>query len=185
MIFFKTKQSLSIYLSDDGCSNLTFYAMLEDSHFSKIWLPFCKKFRVEPRSLKAYFCSNVAPLGEPVVAKEWSIKVLLVLKIHILSRDGNLTRPSLLRLAQVFSALQMWWVGMGQDFSPALRGEAKMNLDFLDPPLPIPASPRPVLLKIIIVNFLYPKTLLFKQIYQYQFILFYLMWFSAFILLCV
>ena len=56
---------------------------------------------------------------------------------------------------------------MGQDFSPALRGEAKMNLDFLDPPLPIPALPRPVLLKIIIVNFLYPKTLLFKQIYQY------------------
>ena len=51
-------------------------------------------------------------------------------------------------------------VGMGQDFSPALGGGVGMGLDFLDPP-------RPALLRVIIVNFSYPKTILLKQTYQY------------------
>ncbi|RRT39159.1 hypothetical protein B296_00052087 [Ensete ventricosum] len=48
-------EKLSVYLSDDGGSELTFYALLEASRFSKAWLPFCKKFKVEPRSPSAYF----------------------------------------------------------------------------------------------------------------------------------
>ena len=56
---------------------------------------------------------------------------------------------------------------MGQDFDPAPRGGAGMGLDFLDPPRPAPSRPRPVpaLLRVIIVNFSYPKTLLFKLTY--------------------
>ncbi|MED6186134.1 hypothetical protein PIB30_063920, partial [Stylosanthes scabra] len=46
---------LSVYLSDDGASHITFYALLEASNFAKHWLPFCKKFKVEPRSPAAYF----------------------------------------------------------------------------------------------------------------------------------
>ncbi|KAK8712970.1 hypothetical protein V6N13_148198 [Hibiscus sabdariffa] len=48
-------QKLSIYLSDDGGSDLTFYAMLEAANFSKTWLPFCNKFKVEPRCPEVYF----------------------------------------------------------------------------------------------------------------------------------
>ncbi|KAJ1410809.1 Nucleotide-diphospho-sugar transferase [Sesbania bispinosa] len=48
---------LSVYLSDDGGSELTFYALLKASIFSKHWLPFCIKFSVEPRSPEAYFFS--------------------------------------------------------------------------------------------------------------------------------
>ncbi|PON96759.1 Cellulose synthase [Trema orientale] len=56
-------EKLSVYLSDDGGSDLTFYALLEASRFSKEWLPFCKKFRVEPRSPGAYFrTANSPPL---------------------------------------------------------------------------------------------------------------------------
>ncbi|KAM4101590.1 hypothetical protein ACB094_05G154900 [Castanea mollissima] len=70
-------EKLSVYLSDDGGSDLTFYAILEASRFSKIWLPFCKRFKVEPRSPEAYFRTAVEPLGEPVLAKEWStVKIL-------------------------------------------------------------------------------------------------------------
>ncbi|MBA0875158.1 hypothetical protein Goshw_027180, partial [Gossypium schwendimanii] len=46
-------EKLNIYLSDDGASGLTFYAMLEASSFPKQWLPFCKKFKVESRSPEA------------------------------------------------------------------------------------------------------------------------------------
>ncbi|XP_058765403.1 cellulose synthase-like protein E1 [Vicia villosa] len=48
-------EKLSVYLSDDGGSQITFYALLEASQFAKHWLPFCKRFKVEPRSPSAYF----------------------------------------------------------------------------------------------------------------------------------
>ncbi|XVE50865.1 hypothetical protein DITRI_Ditri01bG0198300 [Diplodiscus trichospermus] len=51
-------EKLSVYLSDDGGSQLTFYALLEASHFSKHWIPFCKKFNVEPRSPEVYLTQN-------------------------------------------------------------------------------------------------------------------------------
>ncbi|KAG2682609.1 hypothetical protein I3760_11G199000 [Carya illinoinensis] len=53
-------EKLSVYLSDDGGSELTFYALLEASAFSKHWIPFCKKFRVEPMSPAAYFSKHSA-----------------------------------------------------------------------------------------------------------------------------
>ncbi|KAL4628063.1 hypothetical protein ACB092_05G209900 [Castanea dentata] len=71
-------EKLSVYLSDDGGSDLMFYAILEASRFSKIWLPFCKRFKVEPTSPEAYFRTAVELLGEPVLAKEWStVKILI------------------------------------------------------------------------------------------------------------
>ncbi|KAK4275302.1 hypothetical protein QN277_018409 [Acacia crassicarpa] len=50
-------EKLSVYLSDDAASEITFYALLEASSFAKHWLPFCKRFNVEPRSPSAYFNS--------------------------------------------------------------------------------------------------------------------------------
>ncbi|KAI9185449.1 hypothetical protein LWI28_007331 [Acer negundo] len=50
-------EKFSVYLSDDAGSDFTFYALMEASHFSKHWIPFCKKFNVEPRSPAAYFSS--------------------------------------------------------------------------------------------------------------------------------
>lgn len=51
-------EKLSVYLSDDGGSELTFYALVEATRFCKHWIPFCKKFRVEPRSPAAYFAQH-------------------------------------------------------------------------------------------------------------------------------
>ncbi|KAM4092152.1 hypothetical protein ACB094_06G016000 [Castanea mollissima] len=52
-------ENLSIYLSDDSGSELTFYALLEASSFSKHWIPFCKKFNIQPRSPSAYFAQQI------------------------------------------------------------------------------------------------------------------------------
>ena len=51
---------LSCYVSDDGGSPLTFYALLEASRFAKIWLPFCYKYSIEDRSPEAYFSNAYA-----------------------------------------------------------------------------------------------------------------------------
>lgn len=56
-------EKLGVYLSDDAGSDLTFYALYEASEFAKHWIPFCKKFSVEPRSPAAYF-SSISSLNE-------------------------------------------------------------------------------------------------------------------------
>ncbi|KAG2255573.1 hypothetical protein Bca52824_074867 [Brassica carinata] len=37
---------LACYVSDDGCSPLTYFSLKETSKFAKIWGPFCKKYNV-------------------------------------------------------------------------------------------------------------------------------------------
>ncbi|XP_019193722.1 PREDICTED: cellulose synthase-like protein E6 [Ipomoea nil] len=63
---------LSVYLSDDGGSEFTFYALLEASTFSKHWIPFCNKFKVEPRSPQVYFSQNIHDGHDQIFAEEWS-----------------------------------------------------------------------------------------------------------------
>ncbi|XP_068466417.1 cellulose synthase-like protein B4 isoform X2 [Phaseolus vulgaris] len=46
---------LACYVSDDGCSPLTFYALQEASQFAKFWVPFCKKYDVQVRAPLRYF----------------------------------------------------------------------------------------------------------------------------------
>nr|XP_048337139.1 cellulose synthase-like protein E2 isoform X2 [Ziziphus jujuba var. spinosa] len=78
-------EKLSVYLSDDGGSDLTFYAMLMASRFAKEWLPFCRKFKVEPRSPEAYFQTAPEPLdNNTLLAKEWTS-----IKIRVSSRITN------------------------------------------------------------------------------------------------
>ncbi|KAJ1441226.1 Nucleotide-diphospho-sugar transferase [Sesbania bispinosa] len=48
-------EKMSVYLSDDGGSEITFYGLVEAAKFAKHWVPFCKRFNVEPRSPAAYF----------------------------------------------------------------------------------------------------------------------------------
>ncbi|KAK7342084.1 hypothetical protein VNO80_25027 [Phaseolus coccineus] len=48
-------QKLACYVSDDGCSPLTFYALQEASQFAKFWVPFCKKYDVQVRAPLRYF----------------------------------------------------------------------------------------------------------------------------------
>ncbi|KAF6153812.1 hypothetical protein GIB67_001045 [Kingdonia uniflora] len=60
-------EKLSVYLSDDGGSDLTFYALLEASRFAAHWLPFCKIFNVEPRAPEVYFAEKSKPRND----REW------------------------------------------------------------------------------------------------------------------
>ncbi|KAF7073011.1 hypothetical protein CFC21_078070 [Triticum aestivum] len=65
-------EKISVYLSDDGGSVLTFYALWEASLFAKHWIPFCKRYNIEPRSPAAYFSESDGhqDLCSP---KEWSL----------------------------------------------------------------------------------------------------------------
>ncbi|XP_077217186.1 cellulose synthase-like protein E6 [Tasmannia lanceolata] len=71
MAYHYPPEKLSIYLSDDGGSDLTFYALLEASRFSKHWIPFSKKFKVEPRSPAAYFSTTSHPHCDAHSTQQW------------------------------------------------------------------------------------------------------------------
>jgi len=65
---------LACYVSDDGCSPLTFYALQEASKFAKFWVPFCKKYDVQIRAPFRYFSDKLEVStfnNSPQFKQEW------------------------------------------------------------------------------------------------------------------
>ncbi|KAK7342083.1 hypothetical protein VNO80_25026 [Phaseolus coccineus] len=65
---------LACYVSDDGCSPLTFYALQEASKFAKFWVPFCKKYDVQIRAPFRYFSDKLevsTSNNTPQFKQEW------------------------------------------------------------------------------------------------------------------
>ncbi|XP_078174315.1 putative cellulose synthase A catalytic subunit 5 [UDP-forming] isoform X2 [Carex rostrata] len=58
---------ISCYVSDDGAAMLTFEALSETSEFAKKWVPFCKKFHIEPRAPEWYFQQKIDYLKDKVM----------------------------------------------------------------------------------------------------------------------
>ncbi|EPS71230.1 hypothetical protein M569_03522 [Genlisea aurea] len=59
-------EKVSCYVSDDGAAMLTFEALCETSEFAKKWVPFCKKFNIEPRAPEWYFSQKMDYLKNKV-----------------------------------------------------------------------------------------------------------------------
>ncbi|GLT39745.1 hypothetical protein SLA2020_139200 [Shorea laevis] len=57
---------VSCYVSDDGAAMLTFEALSETSDFARKWVPFCKKYNIEPRAPEWYFSQKIDYLKDKV-----------------------------------------------------------------------------------------------------------------------
>ncbi|OEL28933.1 hypothetical protein BAE44_0010049 [Dichanthelium oligosanthes] len=57
---------VSCYVSDDGAAMLTFEALSETSEFAKKWVPFCKRYCLEPRAPEWYFQQKIDYLKDKV-----------------------------------------------------------------------------------------------------------------------
>ncbi|KAE8706820.1 Cellulose synthase A catalytic subunit 2 [Hibiscus syriacus] len=57
---------VACYVSDDGAAMLTFEALSETSEFARKWVPFCKKFNIEPRAPEWYFSQKIDYLTDKV-----------------------------------------------------------------------------------------------------------------------
>ncbi|KAG6717673.1 hypothetical protein I3842_04G112300 [Carya illinoinensis] len=51
-------QKLACYVSDDGCSPLTYYSLVEASKFAQLWVPFCRKYDIQVRAPFRYFSND-------------------------------------------------------------------------------------------------------------------------------
>ena len=84
---------LACYVSDDGCSALTFYALVEASNFAKLWVPFCKKYNVQLRSPFRYFSEYEKNLivgdESPEFKQEWIrmkvIKIIFNFEVYMVN----------------------------------------------------------------------------------------------------
>ncbi|XP_019054538.1 PREDICTED: cellulose synthase-like protein G3 [Nelumbo nucifera] len=52
-------EKVSVYVSDDGGSQLTLFAFMEAAKFARQWLPFCRKNEIEERCPDVYFGSTL------------------------------------------------------------------------------------------------------------------------------
>ncbi|KAJ8558524.1 hypothetical protein K7X08_034053 [Anisodus acutangulus] len=57
---------VSCYVSDDGSAMLTFEALSETAEFARKWVPFCKKFNIEPRAPEFYFAQKIDYLKDKI-----------------------------------------------------------------------------------------------------------------------
>ncbi|GMH30647.1 hypothetical protein Nepgr_032490 [Nepenthes gracilis] len=57
---------VSCYVSDDGAAMLTFEALSETAEFAKLWVPFCKKYNIEPRAPEFYFALKIDYLKDKI-----------------------------------------------------------------------------------------------------------------------
>ncbi|XAR58666.1 Cellulose synthase (UDP-forming) [Bertholletia excelsa] len=59
-------EKVSCYVSDDGASMLLFDTLSETAEFGRRWVPFCKKYVVEPRAPEFYFSEKIDYLKDKV-----------------------------------------------------------------------------------------------------------------------
>ncbi|XP_031499499.1 cellulose synthase A catalytic subunit 6 [UDP-forming]-like [Nymphaea colorata] len=59
-------EKVACYVSDDGAAMLTFEALSETSEFARKWVPFCKKYSIEPRAPEWYFAQKIDYLKDKV-----------------------------------------------------------------------------------------------------------------------
>ncbi|KAI3962868.1 hypothetical protein MKW92_049648 [Papaver armeniacum] len=58
MAYIYPSDRLSVYVSDDGGSELTLFAFMEAAKFATHWLPYCRDYKIEDRCPAAYFSSS-------------------------------------------------------------------------------------------------------------------------------
>ncbi|XP_072967730.1 cellulose synthase A catalytic subunit 4 [UDP-forming] [Typha angustifolia] len=57
---------VSCYVSDDGSAMLSFESLAETAEFARKWVPFCKKYSIEPRAPEFYFSQKIDYLKDKV-----------------------------------------------------------------------------------------------------------------------
>ncbi|PON35109.1 Cellulose synthase [Parasponia andersonii] len=69
-------QKLACYVSDDGCSALVLYSLIEASEFARLWAPFCRKYDVQVRAPFRYFSNDdaVSTSGGDVNSSEFRLE---------------------------------------------------------------------------------------------------------------
>eukprot|EP00257_Ricinus_communis_P016312 XP_015574452.1 cellulose synthase-like protein G3 [Ricinus communis] len=80
------REKISVYVSDDGGSALTFFALMEAAKFATYWLPFCEKNNIVERSPEAYFESKQTCFSSEIEKLKIMYESMKIKIEHVLDR---------------------------------------------------------------------------------------------------
>lgn len=83
---------VSCYVSDDGAAMLTFESLVETADFARKWVPFCKKFSIEPRAPEFYFSQKIDYLKDKVQPS--FVKERRAMKVGLIESNQSLASSS-------------------------------------------------------------------------------------------
>ncbi|XP_034673224.1 cellulose synthase-like protein G3 [Vitis riparia] len=111
-------EKLSVYVSDDGGSQLTLFAFMEAARFATHWLPYCRKNKIVERSPEAYFESNPSswfPEADQIklMYENMRVRVETAVKSGIISHDY-------INSKQELEAFSRWTDGFTSQNHPAV-----------------------------------------------------------------
>ncbi|KAJ9706242.1 hypothetical protein PVL29_001668 [Vitis rotundifolia] len=111
-------EKLSVYVSDDGGSQLTLFAFMEAARFATHWLPYCRKNKIVERCPEAYFESNPSswfPEADQIklMYENMRVRVETAVKSGIISHDY-------INSKQELEAFSRWTDGFTSQNHPAV-----------------------------------------------------------------
>ncbi|RWW14804.1 hypothetical protein BHE74_00041896 [Ensete ventricosum] len=104
---------VSCYVSDDGAAMLTFEALAETSEFARKWVPFCKKYNIEPRAPEWYFSRKIDYLKDKVqpsfVKDRRAMKISNIASIWFISLFLSIFATGILEMRWSGVGIDEWW----------------------------------------------------------------------------
>ncbi|KFK43508.1 hypothetical protein AALP_AA1G134400 [Arabis alpina] len=97
---------ISVYVSDDGGSSMTLFALMEAAKFSKHWLPYCKKNNVQDRSPEVYFSSYSHPKDDKGLNLKMMYEDMKNRVEHVV--DSGKVKPEFITCDQFRGVFDLW-----------------------------------------------------------------------------
>ncbi|KAL7597424.1 hypothetical protein Lser_V15G30265 [Lactuca serriola] len=129
-------EKISVYVSDDGGSELTLFAFFEAAKFAKIWLPFCRDNNITDRCPEAFFRSNGITFSDGAKIKSMYEKMRI--KVESVVERGNIN-PEYITNEEEQIAFNKWSKGFSRHEHPAVIQvllESRQDRDIEEHPMP-------------------------------------------------
>ncbi|KAI3689894.1 hypothetical protein L2E82_47864 [Cichorium intybus] len=129
-------EKISVYVSDDGGSELTLFAFFEAAKFAKIWLPFCRDNDIIDRCPEAFFRSNGIAFPDRTKIKAMYEKMKI--KVESVVDRGNINSEYITNEDEQ-KAFNKWNKGFTRHQHPAVIQvllESKQDNDIQGHPMP-------------------------------------------------
>ncbi|XP_039115832.1 cellulose synthase-like protein G3 [Dioscorea cayenensis subsp. rotundata] len=124
---------LSVFVSDDGCSDLTLFAFMEAARFARHWLPFCKEMCVLERCPETFFNSTDDPRSDEIKLLYQRMKK----KIESVMEKGQVSDD--LFISEEDRAIFKKWKNFTRSNHPAVIQvllQSSRDMDIMGNPLP-------------------------------------------------
>ncbi|KAL8266671.1 hypothetical protein R6Q59_004015 [Mikania micrantha] len=110
-------EKLSVYVSDDGGSQLSLFAFMEAAEFARHWLPYCRKYNIMDRSPEVYFGAD--PSLFPETSDIQSMYEDMKMRIQCVMDQGTISLDQI-KDDRKIKAFRKWTTGFTRQQHPTV-----------------------------------------------------------------